>query len=198
MMLSVPLCAGDAGLSVSVYASRTQRAFVRYATMARARTAFPRCLPRAATAAELARADRMLRRRLPDEVRDVLALANGSGEQQILPGWMLLSADRLAAERRTLRRTWRVSGDAGLRDACLPIGSDGVGNYLCVFVSGGAVGVVAVVWREETAPQWVARSLAEYFEALSLSLERGEIAWDEDWGGMYRLPRSAGGDHDHD
>lgn len=124
----------------------------------------------------------------PADLCGLLALNNGSNGHQILPGWALLSTRCILRERKQLRRALRGWEKA---TPCIPFGSDGVGNYLCVMADDPAFhgrGQVVVFWREEAAFEFVSPSLVDYVEALAAAIEHGAIAWNDEWGGMYRRP----------
>lgn len=156
-----------------------------------------------ASEAEIAEAERALKLRFPADLRHLLSKHAGSlDEQQILPGWMLFSPQRIVDEWRIWEELRRdqfvpdgytcepdgpIKGDEWWRLGWIPFTGDGGGNHLCLDVDPppkGRSGQVISMWHDDPARALIAGSLTEFIEIIARDAENCVIAWDAEWGGI--------------
>ena len=184
-------------------AARFDKAWRRYTeTLTKQHPAFTSYFAAGASAAELDSTERAIGCALPLDVRHLLSVHNGA-EAQVLPGWELFSAARIADEWRIWEGLYRdqfkpeglgcdpegpVRGDEWWRLKWIPITGDGGGNHLCADMepaAGGAVGQIITMWHDDSVRACVATSLSSFVEMIADKVESGALHWDDDWGGVY-------------
>lgn len=154
-----------------------------------------------ATEAEIAAAEHAIGRRLPADLRCLLARHAGSGDAFAVPGFALFGPARVAAEWAV----WEdlrlaqfepegyasepvgpVRSDAWWRPDWVPFAGDVTGNHLCVDLDpapGGEVGQVIHVLHDDARRTCLAPSLAANLASLAAEVRAGRIVWDDAWGG---------------
>lgn len=162
---------------------------------------FLRRLAPGAAETEIAAAERSIGRRLPADLRRLLARHAGSGDVFAVPGFALFGPDGIAGEWAiwealrlaefepggyTSTPVGPVRGDAWWRPDWVPFAGDFTGNHLCVDLDpapGGAVGQVIHFLHDDDRRTWLAPSLAAFLAELAAGARAGRIVWDEAWGG---------------
>jgi cell wall assembly regulator SMI1 len=188
--------------------ARFDAAWRRYVAAAVAsHAAFPSYLHSGAAEEEIAATERAIEASLPQDLRHLLKLHNGSEHGLfVLPRWELFSASRIAdewsiwadlyhsqfkPEGYTSDPSGPVQGDEWWRLKWIPFCGDGGGNHLCVDLDpapGGTTGQVITMWHDSPERDFIASSLTEFVEIIADDFERGELRWDEEWGGVYATP----------
>ncbi|MEQ1784140.1 MAG: SMI1/KNR4 family protein [Hyphomonadaceae bacterium] len=188
---------------MSFDAARFDAAWERYvAAIEKGYRLFRIHLGKGASPANIAAAEKSIGFMLPEDLRHLLSRHVGTEDGFILPGWDLFSPDQIAAEWKIwddLRRTEFVPegytsepegpilGDEWWRLGWIPFCGDGGGNHLCLDLdpaSGGKAGQVITLWHDGPERQVIAPSLTEFIELIAKDAEAGELAWDEEWGGV--------------
>jgi len=184
--------------------ARFDRAWARYAAaIEKGHAAFNTYFASSASETDIAETESKIGFALPFDLRHLLLQRNGSNEVQVLPGWELFSARRIVDEWsiwEELRRDQFVPegndcapigpirGDEWWRLGWIPFCGDGGGNHLCVDMDpdkGGTPGQVLTMWHDDATRAFVTPSLTEFIELIADRAEKGELRWDEDWGGVY-------------
>ena len=185
-------------------ADRFDLAWVRYiAAATRAHAPFPTYLAEGAALSDIESVEAEIGCLLPDDLRHLLQLHNGSREYQVLPGWELFSVDRLLDEWRVWEALYHtqfkpdgydckpvgpVRDDEWWRLSWIPFCGDGGGNHLCLDMepaTAGSVGQVITMWHDNPARELVATSLTEFVEMIADDFENGALCWDDEWGGVH-------------
>jgi cell wall assembly regulator SMI1 len=156
-----------------------------------------------ASADEIATTERLLDRRLPDDVR--AAYLRHDGQQSDAPwflyGWEWLSLARIRDEWSV----WRDLLDGGdfdgtqsdgdgqvVRDdwwnsGWIPVTYDGSGNHYCVDLSPGpqgTAGQVIEMWHDDDSRPVVDASFDEWIARFAAALEAGEYITHDDYDGL--------------
>jgi len=159
---------------------RLEKAWARYTAKAtEAHTPFTTYLNDGATTNQIDSAERAVNCEFPADLRQLLSLHNGSMEYRVLPGWELLSAERIVDEWKIwedLRRTQFKPKNYNC-EPCGPIKGDGG--------EGGISGQVITMWHDDARRELIAKSLTEFIEIIAGDFERGALTWDEEWGGVF-------------
>lgn len=185
-------------------AARFDRAWARYIEpLARQHAPFMSYLAPGATAKDVTEAEAALGYGFPADLRHLLSRHNGSSEAQVLPGWELFSTLRIVDEWRvwedlrlaqfvpdglTCAPSGPIRGDEWWRLGWLPFCGDGGGNHLCLDMDpapDGCGGQVISMWHDDPTRALIAISLTDFIEMIAEKAERGELRWDDDWGGVY-------------
>ena len=110
------------------------------------------------TAAEIAVLERMLSIKLPAAYKDFLEQYNGGAIRPNSFRYMDVDSQQLGwidslygiaeeANRYSLLKNWKICRK-NLPDRMIPIGEDGVGNYICISVAGSDIGKVYYMLHE--------------------------------------------------
>ncbi|HVY90587.1 MAG TPA: SMI1/KNR4 family protein [Hyphomonadaceae bacterium] len=162
-----------------------------------------------ASETDLIEAERIIGIALPDDLRHLLKLHDGSQGYQALPGWELLSSEGIISEWTIWEDLYRsefkpegyesepsgpIRSDEWWRLKWIPFTRDGGGNCLCVDMApaaGGTKGQVITLWHDNPGRELIAPSLTEFVEILAEDMEDGKLVWDEEWG-SFREPLEDG------
>lgn len=185
-------------------AARFDAAWVRYVDAAsRVHAPFRSYLAAPASEEQIAACEQAVKCALPSDLRHLLKLHNGSNEYQVLPGWELFSAERIADEWSVWTELYHdqfkpddyacepngpIRGDEWWRLKWIPFTGDGGGNHLCVDMEPaprGVVGQIITMWHDDAGRDVAAPSLTELIELLAADFEAGLLTWDDDRGGVY-------------
>jgi cell wall assembly regulator SMI1 len=151
--------------------ARFDAAWIRYlAAIEAGHPAFRTYFAAGASEAQVAAAEAALEHKLPPDLRHLLMRHAGSvDEQQVLPGWMLFSPERIVDEWRIWEELRRdqfvprgyvctpegpIKGDEWWRLGWIPFCGDGGGNHLCVDLDPplkGSRGQVISMWHDDAA-----------------------------------------------
>ncbi|MCX7358455.1 MAG: SMI1/KNR4 family protein [Alphaproteobacteria bacterium] len=182
---------------------RFNKAWRRYCELlAKQHSAFLSYFSVGASPEQIAVAEQAMGCNLPADVRHLLSLHNGA-EAQVLPAWELFSTERMVDEWRIWEDLYQdqfkpdgydcepsspaILGDEWWRLKWIPITGDGGGNHLCADLepaAGGTVGQIITMWHDDPTRSLVASSLTEFIEMIADKVERGELHWDDEWGGV--------------
>lgn len=102
--------------------------------------------------------------------------------------WEELRRDQFVPEGNDCAPIGPIRGDEWWRLGWIPFCGDGGGNHLCVDMDpdkGGTPGQVLTMWHDDATRVFVTPSLTEFIELIANRAEKGELRWDEDWGGVY-------------
>ena len=138
-------------------------------------------LPPGASAREIARAEKALGVRLPDEVRAWYSAHDGGGDAYILEGREFLSLERIVGEWTIWKDLLdsgtfdeaRAEPDPGVQDdwwapEWIPVTYDGAGNHHVLDLApaeGGTHGQILSFWHDDAQRTIVARSFLEWLAA---------------------------------
>lgn len=161
-------------------------------------------MPDGASAVAIAALEARLGLALPDEVRELYALHDGSGGAEILPQWnygrvngvSLLPLNRVVSEREIwieLLDGGDFEGSEATPDGPIkqdwwnrrwvPVTSNGGGDHLCIDLDpapGGTVGQVIDFSHESGPKSVVASGLRAFLAAYADDLESGRLRFDTD------------------
>jgi len=120
-------------------------------------------LPKGATEAKLAAAEKTLKKKLPAELRASFAIHDGAGEDECFRGSRLYGV----AEAVKMRAELLEIDGAPFEDNWLPITDDGAGNHACVVLGGKDAGTVIDFDHESGGGRKLAKSFAAYLQGAN-------------------------------
>ena len=81
-----------------------------------------------------------------------------------------------------------IKGDEWWRLQWIPFCGDGGGNHLCLDMdppAGGTKGQIITMWHDTDGRDIVGKSLTDFISIIAGDIEKGNLVWNEDWGGIY-------------
>ena len=121
-------------------------------------------LPKGATEANLAAAEKKLTKKLPAELRASFAVHDGAGEDECFRGCRLYGVAEAVNWRAELLK---IDGAQPFDANWLPITDDGAGNHACVVLGGKDAGTVIDFDHETGGGRKLAKSFAAYLQGAS-------------------------------
>jgi len=190
---------------MSFDAQRFDEAWARYIAAIKAtKPDFDQLFESGAPAGDIDAVERETGVKLSADLRHLLLRHDGGKDGMfVLPGWELFSTARIIEEWKVwdeLRRDQFVpegadcepegplKGDEWWRSGWIPFCGDGGGNHLCIDMDpaeGGTPGQVITMWHDDPQRQFIDASLTDFIETIASDAEEGELAWSEEWGGVY-------------